>query len=74
MLILNIARRYVEGPRRGVPYSVSKLKAYSALMYWRVRVKVQEEKNVNLQVIEKRLLDAEIEDSTFSKEQAKEMK
>ena len=43
-------------------------------MYWRVRVKVQEEKNVNLQVIEKRLLDAEIEDSTLSKEQAKEMK
>ena len=69
ILILDTARRQVEGPKRGVPYSISKLKAFSTVMYWTAKVKLQQGKNINLQAMEKRLLDAEIEDNTSIKEQ-----
>ena len=32
-IILNKARKIVEGPTRGVPFSISKLKRYSKLLY-----------------------------------------
>ena len=38
-MILNKARKAAEGPMRGVPFSISKLKEYLRLMYQTVRVK-----------------------------------
>ena len=35
-IILNKVRKAAEGLRRGVPFSISKLKEYSRLMYWTV--------------------------------------
>ena len=47
-IILNKARKAAEGPMREVPFLISKLKGYSRLIHWIVRVKQLEGKMINL--------------------------
>ena len=58
-LILKIARKYVEEPMRGVPYSTTKLIGYTKLQYWIAKVKWYKDQNVSLQSMKKRKIRQE---------------
>ena len=36
---VNVARKFVEGPKRKVLYSHTKLVKYTAILYWKMRIK-----------------------------------
>ena len=69
-MILNKARKIVESPTWGVPFSISKLKEYLRLLYQISRVKQLQGKTGNLQAISKRREEVEIIDTTISVAQA----
>ena len=73
-LILDIAQKHVEGPKHGVPYSTSKLKGYLELLYYTSKMKMVQEKNINLQEMERRKTDAKIYDQMTDIAQVIEMK
>ena len=73
-MILDIARREIKEITRGVLYSISKLKAYSTLIYQTSKVKLCHGRNINIQAINRRKADAEIQDDTSLLEQALETK
>ena len=59
--VLSKARKFVEGPKRNVPYSVTKVKARARLLYWKARYKLLKGARVDVEIMEKRKEEAGIE-------------
>ena len=52
--ILNIARKKVEGMKRGVPYSLEKARIRDTILYWKAHIRRNKKGIVNVEVMEKR--------------------
>jgi hypothetical protein len=50
----------VEGPRRNIPYSITKVKTRAKLLYWKARVGILKRKKIDVTVIVKRKEEAEL--------------
>lgn len=60
--VLNSAGKHAEGPKRNVPFSRKKVKLTSATLCWKSKKKLLKGGQVNIDVIEKRRCDSQIED------------